>query len=177
MSDLSVQYLSKDHRQCESVQAELAFLLEALDHGAPWSFSCAEQFENVCCFYRGVVLAHIRKEEEVFFPVLEAYLPRDTGPLAVLRGEHREICAFFERLCEISRSLTPGERGTSALEEFMHKGRALGRLVGDHLYKEDRVLFPMVARFLSPDRDARLLEEMQAIGAEETVRCGTAAAI
>jgi hemerythrin-like domain-containing protein len=40
------------------------------------------------------------------------------------------------------------------------------RLIQDHLYKENRVLFPMVARFLSPERDAALLERMRAIDAD-----------
>jgi hemerythrin-like domain-containing protein len=174
MSDLSVQYLMGDHRTCEQVQS--AELLQALTAQPAWLPQHSVKFETVCHFYRGVVLAHIRKEEEVLFPALEAWLPRDTGPLAVLRGEHRQISALFESLCRLSRDFAAGSANDSGCGEFARQGRALNQLINDHLYKEDRVLFPMMARFLSPERDAHLLTQMQAIGAEEATRCGMAGA-
>jgi iron-sulfur cluster repair protein YtfE (RIC family) len=33
----------------------------------------------------------------------------------------------------------------------------------NHIYKEERVLFPMVARFLPSDLDAHLLRQMEAM--------------
>lgn len=176
MNNRSVQSLLRDHRTCEEVQAGLVSLLDALEAHAGWKPEHRSAFEKVCRFYRGVVLAHIRKEEEVLFPALEAYLPRDTGPLAVLRGEHREISACFERLCQLGRSFSAGAQPVAnpadqeRFNEFSRIGRGLVKLLDDHIYKEDRVLFPMVARFLTAERDAHILEQMETIGEKEDLR-------
>ncbi|MCL6482226.1 MAG: hemerythrin domain-containing protein [Firmicutes bacterium] len=112
-------------------------------------------------FVRDVTL-HMDKEEQVLFPVLEAYLPRDVGPLAVLRGEHSEIRARFRQLQTAIAVLCREPDNRHAAAGFTQAGRALRQLVYDHLYKEDRVLYPMVARFLEPERDAHLLQQLEA---------------
>ena len=166
MNELSVQHLLRDHHTCEGVMQKLATLLEVQQPGQRWSARDAQIYQEVCGFFEGIVLKHIRKEEEIFFPVLEDFLPRDVGPLAVLRGEHRDISAEFERLLEAGATLAGGAADSGIQEKFAASGRNLLRLIQDHLYKENRVLFPMVARFLSAERDAALLEQMKTIDAD-----------
>ena len=50
---------------------------------------------------------------------------------------------------------------------FQRAGRAALQTQRNHLYKEEVVLFPMVARFLSPDRDALLLRQLQVLPARD----------
>ena len=85
------------------------------------------------------------------------------GPLAVLRGEHREIGSLLRRLCEVGGMLALGRGDAPLVEEFERVARSTIQMTRDHIYKEDRVLFPMVARFLSIERDEYLLGEMEAL--------------
>lgn len=168
MASLCVDHLLRDHREGERILNELESLLNERSTGGCWSVAQGENFLRLAGFFDGVVLGHIRKEEEVLFPALEAYLPRDIGPLAVLRGEHKELCALFLRLLTAGKQLAEGEGPPATCEEFQGAGRALLQVFRDHIYKEDRILFPMVARFLSAGRDAELLLEMMRLSGTET---------
>jgi len=165
VNDLCVQHLQRDHHTCEGVMQKLTTLLELQQPARRWAERDAQLYREVGSFFQGVVFKHIRKEEEIFYPALEDYLPRDVGPLAVLRGEHRDIAAAYERLREAADVLAEGAADSHAQLQFLNAGHALLRLIHDHLYKENRVLFPMVARFFSAERDASLLELMKAIDA------------
>ena len=89
---------------------------------------------------------HAHLEDELLFVGLEAHVPREMGPLAVMRAEHQEI-----------------EGALAALETVEDVGQAralLARAVGtgrEHFAKEEQVLFPMA--------DARLGEaELHELG-------------
>jgi hemerythrin-like domain-containing protein len=168
MADRCLQHLLRDHHEAEKIVAEIEALVKAQKPGHAWDAARAESFAQVVRFYEEVVLGHIQKEEKVLFPALESYLPHDMGPLAVLRGEHREIAALFRRLCEVGGMLALGRGDAALAEEFERVARNTIQLTRDHVYKEDRLLFPMVARFLSVERDQYLLEEMETLAAKES---------
>ena len=167
MAERSIQHLLQEHREAERVVGEIESLLNHQKRDAKWDATRRDLFARIAGFYEGVVIHHIAKEEKVFFPALEGFLPRDVGPLAVLRGEHREIAGRFTRLCELAGLLALGRNEAPIVEEFERVGQAIIQMTRDHIYKEDRILFPMVARFLSDERDAHLLGEMEAIAAAE----------
>ena len=165
MPDLAVQHLLRDHREGEKAVALIEELLAAQAGNPQWDAARRELFAQIVHFFEDVVIDHVQKEEQVLFPALESFLPREMGPLAVLRGEHREICAHFRRLCELGGMLSLGKVDAPLRQEFERVARATVQLTRDHIYKEDRVLFPMIARFLTPERDAFLLHEMEALDA------------
>jgi hemerythrin-like domain-containing protein len=165
MADRCLQHLLQDHQEGERIVADIESLVQAQKQDRTWDAARRESFAQVVCFYEEVVLGHIQKEERVLFPALEGFLPHDMGPLAVLRGEHREIAANFRRLCEVGGMLALGRMDAPLQEEFERVAHATIQVTRDHIYKEDRVLFPMVARFLSTERDEFLLHEMQAMAA------------
>lgn len=167
MADRCLQHLLRDHREAEKIVAEIESLVEVQRSDRPWDAARRESFTQVVRFYEEVVLGHIQKEEKVLFPALENFLPHDMGPLAVLRGEHCEIAALFRRLCEVGGMLALGRSDAPLVEEFERVARNTIQMTRDHIYKEDRVLFPMVARFLSTDRDQYLLGEMEALAASK----------
>lgn len=156
----SVEHLLADHREGERIINQLEQLLNDPPAGGCWSAARSETFTQLSHFFNERVLGHIRKEEDLLFPALEAFLPRDIGPLAVLRGEHEELTVLFRRLLESGAALSKGAGDTEVCRIFETTGRALIQGFRDHVYKEDRILFPMVTRFLSPERDAYLLSEM-----------------
>lgn len=156
-----VEHLVADHRRGERIINELEELLDNPAPGDCWPPARAAVFSHLSRFFNERVLGHIQKEEGFLFPVLEAYLPRDIGPLAVLRGEHQELSYLFRRLLELGGALSAGSTAPTACRDFESTGRKLIQAFRDHVYKEDHILYPMVSRFLSTERDAHLLEQME----------------
>lgn len=160
MNELSISHLIAEHRQVES---SVRALEELFDAARPWSGAQSEAYDGVCRFFDHQVTAHIRNEEEALFPVLEDYLPRDVGPLAVLRAEHAEIATRYSLMRHAGDALRLSARNPQAAADFMAHGRKLVLLLQDHMYKEDRVLYPLVARLLSAEQDRSILQHMEDI--------------
>ncbi|MBI4769572.1 MAG: hemerythrin domain-containing protein [Chloroflexi bacterium] len=65
--------------------------------------------------------AHAGKEDDIFFPPIEAIIGREGGPTGVMRAEHKEIHAAALKLSEVIRELNTVEHpailaGTQAYE-------------------------------------------------------------
>ena len=163
MADLCIQLLLQDHRATEKILAQLESLLDLLKASPQRAPEQGKTFTRIRAAFDEVVIAHMRKEEEVFFPALEDFLPPDVGPLAVLRSENADLWIHFHRMCEVAETLF-GVRGTPELgEEFERHARKIIQILRDHIYKEDRVLFSLVARFLPASLDALLCQQIGAI--------------
>lgn len=170
MNELSIRHLLRDHRQAEKFLAELDSLLERLNTDQRWSREASETFDRVSRFLAEDLEGHISKEEEALFPTLEDFLPRDVGPLAVLRGEHADLRANFRALQKAAQSISRRGSRPQSLYKFSSLARATAQLLRDHMYKEERVLFPMVARFLTPHQDVRILDRMESLKRGEASR-------
>ncbi len=173
MANRCVEHLLQDHRQCEQILAEFEPLLDALQARPEWTTAQDAIFNRITSFFEAAQASHLRKEDEILYPALEAFLPRDVGPLAVLRAEHADLGANLSRLSEVGEALSAGASSRRLFEDFERCGRATIRILRDHIYKEDRVLFPMVARFLTPEQDARLFQQMQAISRRDGPPAGS----
>jgi iron-sulfur cluster repair protein YtfE (RIC family) len=165
MADLTVNHLRRDHQEARNVLIQLAALLDSLPADARWTSERRIDFEAIGRFFSEDLCSFIRKEDEILYPALRSLFPDDSGPLSVLRAEHRDMCLSFKKLCEIEKSLGVGDNSPETLAGFEHYGRKALEVLQDHLYKEERVLFPMVARFLTPERDAELLRQMELLRA------------
>lgn len=80
--------------------------------------------------------------------------------LDALRSEFAAIAAEAGRMIECSSALCAGKSSPELNRKFLRAGRGFGQLLRDHIYKEDRVLFPMVARYLPAEKDSELLAAM-----------------
>lgn len=104
-----------------------------------------------------LLLAHARVEEELLFPRLDAHLGQ-TGPLAVMRAEHRSIDALL--------ASAHAETDIASLKILI--GRLLELAYG-HFQKEETVLFGMAQQSLG---DAVLTEMGEEWAAARNVALG-----
>lgn len=95
----------------------------------------------------------VRLEEEVLYPLFELRLGTAGAGTAAMRDEHREILRAFASL---EAALSAGRR-SAALEEL----EALRAMVGLHLSREDRVVYPALDAMLSDGERARLLARVE----------------
>ncbi len=161
MAGQCIQHLLQEHRAAEEILAALDGLLNSLEQEGRWSAARAESFARVRQFVTHDLPLHECKEDTILFPALAGFLPSDTGPLDVLRSEFAGIAVEAGRMVECAVALAQGEAAPKLVQSFLRAGRAFGQLLRDHIYKEDRVLFPMVARHLPAEKDAELLAAMQ----------------
>lgn len=92
--------------------------------------------------------AHHAKEEEILFRWLEERgLPREVGPLAVMRHEHelgRDLRLALSLAADVLVE-TPGDAETR--ERFHALVQRYVELMVAHIEKEENVLFPLAQRF------------------------------
>ena len=160
---LSIQQLLDDHKASEEQFRVLESLFDEIKAEPLWTSARMRRFECFADFFRVDLMAHMRKEDEVLYPALEEFLPRDVGPLMVLRTEHDDIVTNFNRMQNSYQLMIQGNMRSEVVQKFVFFGRALLQLLRDHAYKEERVLFPMVARFLKPELDARIDADMRTL--------------
>jgi len=124
----------------------------------------------------GDLSRHAAKEDEIFFPALEAALGSSQGPTAVMRAEHRAIHACGNRYRDLLAGLRldgpvggrangqarglDAEAGVTpaAAQALAQQMEELGDLIGVHFEKEESILFPLAESLLP-------LEEQLALGA------------
>lgn len=99
-------------------------------------------------FLRTEVGEHNQKEEDALFPVIERYVE---GPTQMMRAEHRVLrkeLKTFERL--FHRFETEPDRRT-VVKDLVASARTIVQLLVNHIHKENRILFPLVRKFLTKE--------------------------
>ena len=164
MADLTVNHLRRDHQEARKVMAKFESLLTALDADPTWTPERRAVLDAVLGFLCGPLALLIRKKNEILYPALKGLFPLDEGPLALLRDEHEALLSHFREACRAGDSLNSGENQGKNFCTFQISGRKAMELLNDHFYKEEKVLFPMAARYLTPERDEELFKRMESLG-------------
>jgi hemerythrin-like domain-containing protein len=165
MADSVVNHLRRDHQQARAFLTRFESLLDSLAQGRQWTEELLDSFHQLARFFELDLCLLVRKENELLYPALQGLFAADKRPLALLSAENRDLSLRFHRLFEIGSSLSENGRAQESLREFQESGRRAAEVLEDHLYKEERVLLPLVARFLTSQRDGELLEKMEALRA------------
>jgi DUF438 domain-containing protein len=159
MSQRWDELLKQDHEITERVFAAMEKLFASKSGPTP------AQVASLLDYVRQYVdQCHNMKEERYLFPLMEQRgIPRGSGPLAVMLGEHelgRTILARLAPLAEVfiagDRAALPGLR--AAFEEY-------AGLCKDHFWKENDILYPMAQGVMSEADGAAVvagIEEVEA---------------
>lgn len=104
---------------------------------------------------------HHKREEEALFPRLERH--GVTGPPRIMRLEHEDLRAQKKRLAQLLE-----QAGKIDYPEFAagvgEVGSYLASTLGDHIFKEDNILYPTALDTLDPEEWSELLKEFDRIG-------------
>ncbi|MBF8282065.1 MAG: hypothetical protein A2W37_00080 [Chloroflexi bacterium RBG_16_63_12] len=119
---------------------------------------------------------HAKKEDDAFFPALEAMVGAGSGPTYVMREEHKEIHGQGELLRRTLYELNVVEHpqieaGGAKLREMAATGGSaetlranaeeIVRLLDMHFGKEEQILFPMAENMLDPEVMDEVLRKME----------------
>ncbi|MBI5464147.1 MAG: hemerythrin domain-containing protein [Ignavibacteriales bacterium] len=114
-----------------------------------WSHEPSWQATFIVEFYDRHLRRHFRAEDEVMFPAAEKHSPATQSLVAGLTADHREM----ERRVEAFRASV----ATATREQLAE----FGRLLEEHIRKEERQLFPAFERTAGTDVLAALERQIQ----------------
>lgn len=105
---------------------------------------------------------HHIKEEDLLFPAMvEHGFSKNHGPIAVMLHEHGQGRLLTDSLAELARKPPPWT--PQDLTTACAVARDYAELLGQHILKEDRVLYPMAQARLPPAKMLWLGEQMEAL--------------
>jgi hemerythrin-like domain-containing protein len=144
-------HLIQEHR----LILRAVYVLQAMaDQASDLRMPEAEDVENLLRFFRRFADDHHQgKEEAVLFPALRTGDPAATkGPLGQMIFEHEQERSLVEGLEDALR--------TRKHEDFAYYGNRMAKILSNHIYKEDNILFDLVEKTITSEVDERLAEEM-----------------
>jgi hemerythrin-like domain-containing protein len=103
---------------------------------------------------------HHGKEEEIFFPLLEARgMPKAGGPLGVMLQEHDLGRGLVREMRQAAEAYAAGVEGSGA--RWAEAADQYAALLRAHIDKENLVLFPMAERMVSRNELERVAGEFE----------------
>lgn len=181
MTQDPIARLLAEHARLMARFEPLRALLPALATGGPDAAARAlPVLREVSQVMSTELLAHARREDDVFFPAVEHEIGAGFGPTRVMRMEHVAIHDGTQRFRDTLRELQEvdhpaivagGEQlaratATGAGAALLHAiaSELLGR-IDEHFAKEEQVLFPMSRQILGPEQLAEAARAMDALDA------------
>jgi len=157
------EQLKEEHQAIKLMLSILEGMSQRLDAGQAVSTEHLEQSLEFIRLFADK--CHHGKEEDVLFPAMEAAgIPKGGGPIGVMLLEHEAGRGYVRGLAEAVARYKAGDRQAAAA--ITTNARNYVALLNQHIFKEDNILYPMADMRLSPARQARMLEEFEAIERE-----------
>ncbi len=158
-------FLGSDHHRLTAYWEEFVAAVKACELAYETLFTTegghrTAAAERLAWFIFGL-RRHIRMEEDLFFPQLEAEvgLPQSAGPTAVMRAEHRQIQEFLN---DLERSLAGGSCA-NLIQVMESVAGSPSALLRSHDMKEEQVLYPLADRVFTQEQLNELCLRMQAL--------------
>ena len=140
-------FMTNKHRECDYLltQAE-----DMIDNG---NF---EEAQNRYNFFKNETLTHFEIEEEYLFPMLEEKLNMgNMGPTNVMRMEHSQAKALFEKMDEAYYEKDK--------DRAFSLGESMNILLQQHNLKEEQMLYTMINNELAEDSQ-KIVQKLQEYG-------------
>ena len=141
--------LSEEHRVIEQVLDTLETAANRLENGQTVR---PEFFLSAVDFIRGFAdRCHHHKEEGVLFKHMEAQgMPVLGSPIGVMLAEHELGRQYTHELHSASQGMQAGE--AAADQKAIQSARSYVSLLRQHIFKEDKILFPMADHIIPTDK-------------------------
>jgi hemerythrin-like domain-containing protein len=157
--------LMEEHRVIERVLTSLETAAVRLQEGEPVRPGF---FVDAADFIKGFAdgCHHMKEEGVLFTALVDAGLPKQVGPVAIMLAEHDQGRAYTRGMRASAQRLAGGDAASRG--EVVSNALGYVELLRQHIGKEDGVLFPMADRMIPPERQAGLVDRFEAIEHEET---------
>jgi len=156
------ELLKEEHRVIERMLRVLDLANEKVLKGGEVP---VELYEKAVDFIRVFAdRCHHGKEEETLFPLVEQRGIPKNGPTHVMRTEHEQGRSIAKALEEAVERYKKSDAG--AKEAIVEYARSYGRLLSQHIWKEDNVLYPLADGVLKYSDRAELVQRFEKVERE-----------
>jgi hemerythrin-like domain-containing protein len=164
--DEPIGLLSDCHRRIEHF-LDVAIVIEQRARGGALTPSQRTDLEATVRYFATAAPRHTADEEESLFPRLRACadpaVANALDAVAHLETDHRDAEAHHRAVDGLLRRwLDAGSLASAEADQLRDHLAALGRLYREHIAIEDRHVFPVAQRLLSPSDIADIGREMRA---------------
>ncbi|MBI2934813.1 MAG: hemerythrin domain-containing protein [Chloroflexi bacterium] len=126
-------------------------------------------------FFKTDFWVHFSKEEDVLFPELEKFMPRNQGPIGVMLEEHVELRNLNEEIQKLVPVYLNDGKDANTQAQLKRHGNRFIYTLRDHIDKENNVLFMMADVHLDKTQQQNILTGydriVQAYKAEQAGAC------
>jgi len=161
----ATQILMDEHRVIERVLTVMEKAVEMLRQGKAVKPAF---FQNAADFIKGFADGcHHAKEEKVLFgAMVKAGIPKEGGPVGMMLMEHEQGRAFVRALQDGVEKWQSGDE--EGQKETIKAARGYIDLLQAHIYKEDKILFPLADDAILWDDQEQIARDFERIEQEET---------
>lgn len=161
----ATQVLSEEHRVIEQVLDTLELAANRLENGQPVR---PEFFLSAVDFIRGFADGcHHQKEEGVLFKHMEAAgMPVQGSPLGVMLSEHELGRKYTRGLLSAAQGMQADD--PDANQKAIDSARNYVALLRQHIFKEDKILFPMADHLIPTDKHDTVWDGFEHVEHAET---------
>ena len=160
-----IELLMKEHEEGMKYLRQLGNAADYIKANG-FSFEAFEQMAEAIRFIDTDIRRHNEKEEQYLFPLLERHVD---GPPQVMRSEHRELWKAFNKLRECIKDMENLHIYGTSIPELVQCANTVVDLLGNHIAKENEVLFPMAKNVLTDAEYDRLRTNLSAASTTSSV--------
>ena len=160
----ATEVLMDEHRVIERVLGALEIAAGRAERGDPVRPGLfLEAADFIMNFADG---SHHHKEEGVLFKVMiEAGMPLEGGPIAVMLSEHEQARAYTRSLREAAERWEQGD--DLARKKVAQAATSYAMLLRQHIAKEDRILFPMADQAIPASKHRQVMTDFANVESDE----------
>ncbi|MDP2729588.1 MAG: hemerythrin domain-containing protein [Dehalococcoidales bacterium] len=101
---------------------------------------------------------HFDKEEKALFPEFDNFMPRGSGPLAVMIDEHEVLRETNAVMQEAMTRYLNHDGSAEVIQAIRQNGHHFIEFLRNHIFKEDSILFQMAEMHLQPIQNEKVVK-------------------
>ena len=158
------EHLKEEHRSIEEMLNVMEAVCKKLESNEQVSTDDLKKIVEFIKIFADQ--CHHGKEEDLLFTAMvDAGIPKEGGPVAVMLMEHDMGRNFVQGLSKAIESYDKGN--TEASIQIIENARNYASLLSNHIYKEDNILYPMADMRLTDEKKNELLKEFDVVQFEK----------
>jgi iron-sulfur cluster repair protein YtfE (RIC family) len=121
----------------------------------------ADACSSVERYFTEALPLHVRDEEDSLFPRLQGLSPEIDEALLAMKEQHAAHEPLLGALLRVLSEVRHNPSGVELRAELILAAERLDRAFAEHLALEETVIFPALRRFVAPEVQATIKEELR----------------
>ncbi|MBI4267206.1 MAG: hemerythrin domain-containing protein [Chloroflexi bacterium] len=157
------ELLKEEH---QAVLKKLDALQEIVNHLDQKEANKA-RFEELMSFFQTDFWVHFDKEEKALFTEFDNFMPRGSGPIAVMIDEHEVLRNTNEAMQQDVAKYLNHSDNAETRQAIVDNGTHFIEFLRNHIFKEDNILFSMADMHFDRGQNEKVVKLFEQIEKSE----------